>query len=94
VTNRMDLSGISLIPLSVSGDFNIVSAGTNPCGLSPGFNPGASCTLGVTFTPNKVGSISGAVTFTMYPECDPESVIIQHKACVNAQVINLTGTGK
>ena len=94
VTNRMDLSGISLIPLSVSGDFNIVSAGTNPCGLSPGFNPGASCTLGVTFAPNKSGSISGAVTFTMYPECDPESVIIQHKACANAQVINLSGTGK
>ena len=93
VTNRMDLSGLSLIPLNISGDFNIVSAGTNPCGLKPAFNPGTSCTLGVTFAPSKSGSISGAVTFTMYPECDPESVIIQHKACPNAQVINLTGTG-
>jgi hypothetical protein len=93
VTNRMDLSGISLLPLSVSGDFNIVSAGTNPCSLKPAFNPGTSCTLGVTFAPNKAGAISGAISFTMYPECDPESVIIQHKACANAQVINLTGTG-
>ena len=93
VSNRMDGSGISLIPLSVSGDFNVVSAGANPCGLSPGFNPRASCTLGVTFAPHNAEAISGAITFTMYPECDPQSVIIDHKPCPNAQVINLTGTG-
>ena len=94
VTNGMDTSGLALIPLSVSGEFNMVSAGANPCGLSPGFNPGESCTLGVTFAPQHAGTISGAITFTMYPECQPEDVIIHHKPCANAQVINLTGTGK
>ena len=95
VSSNLDDSGISLLPLAISGDFNVVPAGSTPCGMSPGFSGfGAKCTLGITFTPNRVGVINGTVTFTMYPECDPEKVKILHQPCPAAQVINLTGTGQ
>jgi len=94
VTSNIDEAGLSLIPIAVSGEFNLVAAGTNPCGPTPGVGLGTSCTLGITFTPRHPGTIKGAVTFTLYPECDPENVVILHKACPNAQVINLSGTGQ
>ncbi len=94
VNYDVDRSGVSLLPMSITSEFSLVSTGSNPCGLSPSFEPGQSCTVGVTFTPQHAGTISGAVSFTMYPECDPQAVEIDHKPCPNAQVINLTGTGK
>lgn len=93
VNYDVDRSGVSLRPLSITSEFSLVSAGSNPCGLSPSFDPGQSCTLGVIFTPQRAGSVSGAVSFTMYPECDPQRTF-EHKPCLNAQVINLTGIGK
>jgi hypothetical protein len=94
VRNNLDLSGVSLLPLTVSGDFSSVPAGTKPCGSQPALEAGDSCTLGITFTPNRVGVINGALTLTLYPECDPEAVLILHQPCPNAQVIGLVGTGK
>jgi hypothetical protein len=94
VRNNLDLSGVSLLPLTVSGDFNSVPAGTKPCGNQPALEAGDFCTLGITFTPNRVGAINGALTLTLYPECDPEAVLILHQPCPNAQVIGLVGTGK
>lgn len=93
-SNLVDFAGVSLAPLTVSGDFVIDgSAGSNPCGNSPAFNPGTSCTLGVSFTPNKIGSINGAVSFTMYPECDPE-LVASGKPCPQSQIFALKGTGQ
>ena len=94
VTGLMDHSGVSLLPVSSSGDFAVVSAGTNPCGSKPAPSPGQSCTLGITFTPHKIGTVTGAVTLILYPECSPEQVVVDHLPCPNAQVINLTGTGQ
>lgn len=94
VRNNLDLSGVSLLPLTVSGDFSMVTAGTNPCGSKPALDASDSCTLGITFTPNRVGVINGGLTLTLYPECDPEAVLILHQPCANAQVIGLAGTGK
>ena len=94
VTSNIDEAGLSLIPIAVSGGFNLVQAGTNPCGSAPGVGPGTSCTLGIAFSPRHPGTINGAVTFTLYPECDPENVVILHKACPKAQVIHLSGTGQ
>jgi len=94
VSNNLDRSGVSLLPLTVSGDFSSVPAGTKPCGNQPGLDAGDSCTLGITFTPNHTGAINGALTLTLYPECDPEAVLILHQPCPNAQVIGLVGTGK
>ena len=94
VRNNLDLSGLSLLPLTVSGDFSAVPAGTKPCGNQPALEAGDSCTLGITFAPNRVGAINGALTLTLYPECDPEAVLILHQPCPNAQVIGLVGTGK
>ena len=93
VSYDVDRTGVALLPIAVSSEFNLVAAGANPCGLSPGFEPGQSCTVGVTFAPQHVGPIQGAVTFNMYPECDPQR-IFEHQPCPNAQVINLLGTGK
>jgi hypothetical protein len=45
VSNNLDLSGVSLLPLAVSGDFSAVPAGTKPCGNKPGLDEGDSSTL-------------------------------------------------
>jgi len=95
LSSNLDETGLSLIPLAVSGDYSVVAAGSSPCGTQPGFSgAGSTCTVGVTFSPNRVGVINGGVTFTFYPECSPEQVLIQHKPCPAAQVINLTGSGQ
>jgi hypothetical protein len=88
--NTLDRSGVSLAPLTVSGDYSVVAAGAHPCGNKPGFDAGSTCTLGVTFTPNRVGVINGAVTFTLYPECEPTHV----GPCPAAQELLLAGTGQ
>lgn len=94
VSNNADVGAVPLLPLTVSDDFSVVSAGANSCASSPSLTPGASCTLGVTFTPHQAGAVNGAVSFVMYPQCNPESVLINHQACPAAQVINLTGMGR
>jgi Abnormal spindle-like microcephaly-assoc'd, ASPM-SPD-2-Hydin len=87
-------STVSLVPLTVSGDFLVDgAAGANPCGLSPEFNPGGSCTLGVSFSPNHAGTFEGEVSFTFYPECSPE-LPLEGKPCPASQAINLEGTGQ
>jgi hypothetical protein len=95
LTSNFDEAGVSLLPLSVSGDFIVDgTAGSAPCGLSPAFSLGQSCTLGVSFAPNHAGTINGEVSFTLYPECDPELVLIKHEPCPAAQTIALKGTGQ
>lgn len=95
LSSNLDEAGISLLPLAVSGEYQVVSAGSNPCGNSPGFSGvGSTCTIGVIFSPKQVGIIHGAVSFTFYPECNPEQVIIFHQPCPESQVINLTGVGQ
>ncbi len=95
LSSNLDETGVSLLPLAVSGDYQVVSAGSNPCGNSPAFSGvGSTCTIGVIFSPKQVGIIHGAVTFTFYPECQPEQVLIFHKPCPESQVINLTGVGQ
>jgi hypothetical protein len=93
-TNLVGESGVSLKPLAVSGDFVVDgNAGSHPCGFSPAFDPGGSCTLGVSFAPNRTGSINGTVSFTMYPECSPE-LVAAGKPCPASQIIGLNGTGQ
>jgi hypothetical protein len=95
LTSNFDEAGLSLLPLSVSGDFIVDgTAGSAPCGLSPTFSLGQSCTVGVSFAPNHTGTINGEVSFTLYSECDPELVIIKHEPCPAAQTIALKGTGQ
>ena len=95
VRSNLNSSGISLLPLAVSGDYTLVSAGSNPCGNEPSFDgQGSTCTVGVTFSPNRIGVIHGVVSFTLYPECDPEKVVILHQPCPAAQNVNLAGAGQ
>jgi astacin (peptidase family M12A)/centrosomal CEP192-like protein len=53
-----------LTSLSFAGsvDFSVTAGGTTPCGTS--LAVGAKCTLSVTFTPSRTGSIQGAATIT------------------------------
>jgi centrosomal CEP192-like protein len=57
-------SGATLTSLSFTGsvDFSVTPGTTSPCGTS--LAVGAKCTLSVTFTPSRTGSIQGAATIT------------------------------
>ncbi len=48
--------------ITVSGDFQRVSAGTGDCGTAPTLAPNSSCTIRVTFAPTAVGTRNGTVT--------------------------------
>jgi hypothetical protein len=74
--NNSTTSSLTLNGIVASGDFAIASGGT--CGTSVAAN--STCTFNVTFSPNKTGSISGAVTVT-------------DSAGNSPQVVKLTGTG-
>jgi Astacin (Peptidase family M12A)/Abnormal spindle-like microcephaly-assoc'd, ASPM-SPD-2-Hydin len=76
LTNNSPTSSLTLNGIVASGDFAIASLGT--CGTSVAAN--STCTFNVTFTPNKTGSITGAVT-------------VADSAGNTPQVVKLTGTG-
>lgn len=46
--------------ISVSGDYGLVTAASNPCGAT--LAPNSTCNLAVTFSPTYTGTIKGAVT--------------------------------
>ena len=71
---------VTLNSLTASGDFQVVSAGTNPCVAGTVLSPSGNCTLGVTFSPTVTGAIKGAVT-------------VSHTAPDGPQVAALTGSG-
>jgi hypothetical protein len=76
-TGNAPLTITSVVP---GGDFTLATTATS-CPYAGGMvNPGASCTLDVTFTPTAMGSRSGAVAVTDNAAGSPQSV-------------NLTGTG-
>jgi hypothetical protein len=73
------LTNTGSLPLALSGiSSNPVFAETNTCGSL--VKAGASCTIGVTFTPNSVGSTSQRMNIN---DADPTT----------PQVVNLSGTG-
>jgi len=74
LTNRAKVS-IAFTSIAASANFGVAS---NTCGSSVA--AGASCTVGVTFTPVAAGTATGSLTFTDSALNSPQSV-------------NLTGTG-
>jgi len=76
VTNRLNTALAVSIGVS-TGPFT-VPANTNTCGTS--IAAGASCTVGVTFSPMAVGSAAGTLTFT-------------DSAVTSPQTVSLSGTG-
>jgi len=68
-----------------TGDFSFVGFGTHACQMGGIILPG--CTIAVTFTPSRTGTINGAVTYDNYPLCNFGS-------CATPSVLNLTGTGQ
>lgn len=53
---------LAITSITVSGDFQRVSAGASDCGAA--LAPGSSCTIRVTFAPTAVGTRNGIVTVT------------------------------
>ena len=59
-------SGMQVLGWYASGDFSVVPGGTQPCSTTTLVPPLLKpfCNLVVTFTPTKVGAITGAITVT------------------------------
>jgi hypothetical protein len=80
VTNYSTAS-VTLNGITVSGDYSLVSVGSNPCQSGTVLIPAGKCTVGITFSPTVKGTITGAVTVT-------------HNAPDGPQVSALTGSGQ
>jgi hypothetical protein len=66
-------SAITISAISATGEFSE----TNTCGAQPSIlNAGASCSLSVTFTPTKTGSVAGTVSITDNAAGSPQTVIL------------------
>jgi Abnormal spindle-like microcephaly-assoc'd, ASPM-SPD-2-Hydin/NHL repeat len=75
LTNRLKVA-LSMTSVAVSGPFAVASS---TCGASVA--AGASCTVGVTFSPTDIGTVTGGLTFT-------------DSAATSPQVVTLSGTGR
>jgi sugar lactone lactonase YvrE len=75
LTNRLN-SALTISAVSASTGFAVAS---NSCAASIG--AGASCTVGVTFSPTATGPVTGTLTFT-------------DSAVTSQQVVTLSGTGQ
>jgi hypothetical protein len=77
VTMTNHLSGaLTITTVNASTGFNVAS---NTCGTS--IAAGASCTIGVTFSPTATGTVIGTLTFT-------------DSAVTSPQGVTLSGTGQ
>ena len=77
VTATNHLSGsLAMNSIVTSTGFNVAS---NTCGTT--LAAGASCTVGVTFSPTATGTVNGSLTFT-------------DAAATSPQAVTLTGTGR
>lgn len=75
LTNHLS-SALGMTSASASAGFAVAS---NTCGASIG--AGASCVVGVTFSPTATGAVTGSLTFT-------------DSALTSPQVVTLSGTGQ
>jgi hypothetical protein len=75
LTNHLS-TALTIAPVTASTGFAVAS---NTCGASIG--AGASCTVGVTFSPTATGPVTGTLTFT-------------DSAVTSPQVVTLSGTGQ
>jgi centrosomal CEP192-like protein len=76
LTNHLNTT-LTVTGVSVSGTSGFFTMASNTCGAAAG---GATCTVGVTFSPGTVGSATGTLTFT-------------DNAVGGSQTVSLTGTG-
>ncbi len=74
-------SSVTLNGFTTSGDYSLVSVGSNPCISGTILSAAGKCTLGITFSPTVKGTITGAVT-------------VSHSAPYGPQVGGLTGSGQ
>jgi hypothetical protein len=79
VTNY-SASAVTLNSFAASGDYSVVSSGTTPCLPATVLSAGGKCTLGVTFSPTIIGTITGAVT-------------VSHNGPNSPAVVAVTGSG-
>jgi hypothetical protein len=77
LTNRLNTT-LTVNTVAVSGVSGPFAVASNTCGTSVA--AGASCTVGVTFSPTTVGSATGTLTFT-------------DNAVTSPQTVSLSGTG-
>jgi len=61
--------------ISASGDFAVSTSGTT-CALASDLPAGASCTIGMTFTPTVSGPRTGTLTITTSPQAGPLSAAL------------------
>ena len=80
VTNRSS-TAVTVVSLALSGDYNLVPLGANPCVSGTVLNASETCTAGITFSPTVTGTISGVMT-------------VAHNAPNSPQVTTITGTGQ
>jgi len=80
VTNHTSAS-VTLGTVVVSGDYNFVPSGANPCNTGTILAANGVCTFGITFSPTIKGNIFGAATVT-------------HNAANSPQVTTMAGTGQ
>jgi hypothetical protein len=62
---------------TASGDYAVTTAPSNPCGAT--IPAGASCSIGVTFTPTQLGARSGTLAVSAPPMESPFIVILKGK---------------
>jgi hypothetical protein len=63
--------------VTASGDYAVTTAPSNPCGAT--IPAGASCSIGVTFTPTQLGARSGTLAVSAPPMESPFIVILKGK---------------
>jgi Abnormal spindle-like microcephaly-assoc'd, ASPM-SPD-2-Hydin len=78
LTNNQSTT-VTLTGVVASGDYTVMTAGTNPCGSSVAAN--GQCNLGVAFSPTVAGTIAGALT-------------VSHSAGTSPQEVTLSGTAQ
>ncbi len=67
-------ANVTMNSAAASGDYAVVSFGSNPCTNGTVLPPGAACTFGVTFNPTVAGTIPGVATFSNSSANGPQTV--------------------
>jgi uncharacterized repeat protein (TIGR01451 family) len=86
-------ASVNISALGITGSFAVAMGGSGACSSETSLAGGASCTIGVTFTPTDAGAASGTLSVTDNATGSPQTVALSGTGVTSTVVITLAPGG-
>jgi hypothetical protein len=86
-------ASVNISALGITGNFAIATGGSGACSSETSLAGGASCTIGVTFTPTEAGTATGTLSVTDNATGSPQMVALSGTGVTSSVIITVAPGG-